>query len=56
VGRDERIRVVRVIEYVGPKDWIETTMTLNAVSSDGPKFTLAGDRWVREIARGEQKA
>lgn len=40
------VRVIRVLEYVGPRDWVETTLRKGAVAADGV-YELAPDRFIR---------
>jgi hypothetical protein len=31
------VRVLRILEYVGPRDWVETTLNNNAVPTNGER-------------------
>lgn len=44
-------RVIRVLEYVGPEDWINAVMARNWVSPEG--VPLSPDRFVREKVKIE---
>lgn len=46
------VRVVRVIEYVGPRDWINAIMQRNYAPPEGRK--VGPDRFVRELAISPQ--
>ena len=45
------VRCIRVIEYIGPKDWLDATLQQSAVTKKGTRFHLASDRQITEIAR-----
>lgn len=47
---DERIRVIRVLEFVGPKEWIETTLGRSYVTGDISE-RLGEGREARELLR-----
>lgn len=47
---DERVRVIRVLEFIGPKEWIETTLRRSYVTGDVTN-TLGEGREARELAR-----
>ena len=45
------MRCVRVIEYIGPEDWIRETLQQSAVGPKGTRFKLGPDKQITEIAR-----
>ena len=47
----EIVRVIRVLEYVGPREWVERTFAKNYVSPEGTK--VGEGRFIREVARGD---
>lgn len=49
------VRVIRVLEYIGPEDWIIDTMEHNAVKSNHNQFTLASGRNIRELFRYQEE-
>lgn len=55
-ARPEKIiRVIRVLEYVGPEAWIDTTMARNAVKDKNNAFLLGSDRSIRELSRFQEE-
>jgi hypothetical protein len=49
----ERIRVIRVLEYIGPRWWIMNTLSNNAVTKDGPRFPLGKGLTIHEVSSTE---
>jgi len=47
---EDTVRVLRVLEYVGPRSWVETTMSRNAVK--GTHLVSPGC-WIREATIGD---
>jgi hypothetical protein len=55
--REEIVRVVRVLEYVGPRSWIDRTMERNAVTPRGlPNGLQVTVGTIREIAVSEPRS
>ncbi len=49
----DRIRVLRVLEYEGPREWVENTLANNAVKGE-KRFSKNGDTYIiRESIVGE---
>lgn len=46
----ERVRVIRVLEFIGPKDWIETTLRRSYVTGDISN-SLGEGQEARELVR-----
>lgn len=52
----DRVRVLRVLEYEGPRDWVENTLANNAVKGE-KRFHKGGELYViRESIIGETPA
>lgn len=47
----EIVRAIRVLEYVGPKDWVEFTLEKSFLQPGKPPDFIAPPRSMREIAR-----
>lgn len=61
--KSKQIRVVRVLEYTGPEDWIKSTMANNGIGPHGPQIPanrrsslgavtpqMSPDRNIRELS------
>lgn len=46
------VRVLRILEYVGPREWVETTMQKNAVPSNGC-YQVDKDKFIRSAVIGQ---
>ena len=49
----EQITVIRVLKYVGPREWVERTLSNSAITSDGPKFRLSEGKQIIEVSKKE---
>jgi hypothetical protein len=49
----EIVRVIRVLEYEGPRDWIVTVLGRSFVRKDGVGGGLGPNRAIREISVSE---
>jgi len=46
------VRVLRILEYVGPREWVEMTMQKNAVPSNGC-YQVDKDKFIRSAVIGQ---
>lgn len=47
---EDRVRVLRILEYVGPRSWVEKTMEANAVKGT---HHLGHGQWIKEAILGD---
>ena len=45
----DRVRVLRIIEYVGDRDWVERTLKNGSVSADGTMEYISKGRTVGSV-------
>lgn len=46
---EDVVRVIRIIEYVGPRDWMEKQLAQNSIKIIMTGYTKEGDAWsIRE--------
>jgi hypothetical protein len=50
---EDRVRVLRVLEYEGPRSWVETTLDKRAVKGAHAFSATAGNCVIREAMVGE---
>lgn len=50
------VRVLRVLEYSGPRWWVELQMQNASVGANGPRFDLQNGQRIRELMRSEVPA
>lgn len=50
MGEERRIRILRVLEYVGPESWVRNTLAKNAVKG---VYHIGNDRWISEAILGD---
>jgi len=48
----EIVRVLRILEYTGPREWVEMTMQKNAVPSNGA-YQVDKDKCIRSAVIGQ---
>lgn len=53
MATEDVVRVTRVIEYVGPRAWVEQSIANSVVRPFGPAFHLSKDRLIREVSVSE---
>lgn len=45
----KQVKMIRVLEYIGPEDWIETSLAHSYVRKDGPMFSTEPQQQIREL-------
>ena len=50
MGQERRIRILRLLEYVGPESWVRDTIARSSVKG---VYHLANDRWISEAVLGD---
>jgi len=49
------IKVTRVLEYIGPRKWVEDTLAKSYITREGSPSFLSPPRSIREISRKEEE-
>ena len=48
---EDRMRVLRVLEYEGPRSWVENTLAENAIKGEQHFFPREGDAVITVVGR-----
>lgn len=51
---EEMIRIIRVLEYKGPRKWVEDTLAKSYITKGESPFGLDNPRSIKELSREEK--